>query len=122
LDQDATPDKSTPVADQVVNWLLLLRSGRASQSDYADFLAWRAENPMHESAWQQLTSALGSSFGRLSDFYPIGFSTSNARPSLTPAMAAYRSTPRTALRGQRRGGGDGGARRLRGIERSLSPA
>ncbi|ANN67674.1 FecR family protein [Bordetella bronchialis] len=98
MDQDATPDKSTPVADQVVNWLLLLRSGRASQSDYADFLAWRAENPMHESAWQQLTSALGSSFGRLSDFYPIGFSTSNARPTLTPAMAAYRSTPRQASR------------------------
>jgi transmembrane sensor len=98
LDQDATPDKSTPVADQVVNWLLLLRSGRASQSDYADFLAWRAENPMHESAWQQLTSALGSSFGRLSDFYPIGFSTSNARPVLTPAMAAYRSMPRQAAR------------------------
>lgn len=97
LDQDATPDKSTPVADQVVNWLLLLRSGRASQSDYADFLAWRAQNPMHESAWQQLTSALGSSFGRLSDFYPIGFSTSNSRPPLTPAMAAYRSTPRPAL-------------------------
>jgi transmembrane sensor len=80
LKQDAPPDKSTPVADQVVNWLLLLRSGRASQADYADFLAWRAESPTHENAWQQLTSALGSSFGRLSDFYPIGFPTSGSRP------------------------------------------
>jgi transmembrane sensor len=92
LEQDATPDKSTPVADQVVNWLLLLRSGRASQSDYADFLAWRAENPMHESAWQQLTSALGSSFGRLSDFYPIGFSTTP--PDRVPAPpTTYRPPP-----------------------------
>lgn len=72
--QDAIPEKSTPIADQVVNWLLLLRSGRASQADYADFLAWRAANPIHENAWQQLTTALGSSFGRLSDFYPIGYS------------------------------------------------
>jgi transmembrane sensor len=88
LEQDATSDKSTPVADQVVNWLLLLRSGRASQSDYADFLAWRAQSPMHESAWQQLTSALGSSFGRLSDFYPIGFSTSGGR-GLSAATASY---------------------------------
>jgi transmembrane sensor len=91
LEQDATSDKSTPVADQVVNWLLLLRSGRASQSDYADFLAWRAQDPMHESAWQQLTSALGSSFGRLSDFYPIGFSTSGQRGAA--AAMASSSTP-----------------------------
>lgn len=81
LKQDAPSEQSTPVADQVVNWLLLLRSGRASQSDYADFLAWRAENPAHENAWQQLTSALGSSFGRLSDFYPIGYQTGNGRPA-----------------------------------------
>jgi transmembrane sensor len=95
LEQDANPDKSTPVADQVVNWLLLLRSGRASQSDYADFLAWRAESPMHESAWQQLTSALGSSFGRLSDFYPIGFSTSGGRS--TAAAATSYTPPPTPL-------------------------
>jgi transmembrane sensor len=88
LEQDAHPDKSTPVADQVVNWLLLLRSGRASQSDYADFLAWRAQDPVHESAWQQLTSALGSSFGRLSDFYPIGFSTAGSR-SMAAATTSF---------------------------------
>ncbi|ANN77352.1 FecR family protein [Bordetella flabilis] len=87
MEQDAPSDKSTPVADQVVNWLLLLRSGRASQSDYADFLAWRAQDPMHESAWQQLTSALGSSFGRLSDFYPIGFSTSGQRGTVAATAA-----------------------------------
>jgi len=73
VNDDATPDKAAPVADQVVNWLLLLRSGRASQADYADFLAWRAADPVHENAWQQLTSALGSSFGRLSDAYPVGY-------------------------------------------------
>lgn len=87
MEKDAPPDRSTPVADQVVNWLLLLRSGRASQSDYADFLAWRAENPLHESAWQQLTSALGSSFGRLSDFYPIGFATPGSGAAAPPAAS-----------------------------------
>lgn len=61
------------MADQVVNWLLLLRSGRASPADYADFMAWRESDPLHENAWNQLTSALGSSFGRLSDFYPAGY-------------------------------------------------
>ncbi|OZI34053.1 iron dicitrate transport regulator FecR [Bordetella genomosp. 10] len=61
------------MADQVVNWLLLLRSGRASPADYADFMAWRASDPLHEKAWNQLTSALGSSFGRLSDYYPAGY-------------------------------------------------
>ncbi|MFC4276857.1 FecR family protein [Achromobacter aloeverae] len=63
------------MADQVVNWLLLLRSGRASPADYADFMAWREADPLHEKAWNQLTSALGSSFGRLSDYYPAGYST-----------------------------------------------
>lgn len=28
------------MADQVINWLLLLRSGKATAQDYNDFLAW----------------------------------------------------------------------------------
>jgi transmembrane sensor len=84
LKQDAISEHSTPVADQVVNWLLLLRSGRASQADYADFLAWRASNPVHENAWEQLTSALGSSFGRLSDFYPSGYAANGPKGISAP--------------------------------------
>ena len=41
------------MADQVINWLLLLRSGKATAQDYNDFLAWRAADPLHENAWQQ---------------------------------------------------------------------
>ncbi|MCG7326401.1 FecR/PupR family sigma factor regulator, partial [Achromobacter sp. ACRQX] len=61
------------MADQVINWLLLLRSGKATAQDYNDFLAWRAADPVHENAWQQLTGTLaGSSFGRLGDAYATG--------------------------------------------------
>lgn len=55
------------MADQVINWLLLLRSGQATAQDYSDFLAWRAADPAHETAWQQLTGTLeGSSLDRKS--------------------------------------------------------
>ncbi|WMD23632.1 FecR domain-containing protein [Achromobacter seleniivolatilans] len=64
------------MADQVINWLLLLRSGKATAQDYNDFLAWRAADPVHEDAWQQLTGTLaGSTFGRLGDAYPAGYAT-----------------------------------------------
>ncbi len=79
------------MADQVINWLLLLRSGKATAQDYNDFLAWRAADPLHESAWQQLTGTLaGSTFGRLGDAYPAGYATTAPQPpiSLTPAPAA----------------------------------
>jgi transmembrane sensor len=56
LAQEFTSEKYTSIADQVVGWLMLLRSGRASQADYADFLEWRAADPMHESTWRQMTS------------------------------------------------------------------
>ncbi len=92
--QDALPEPSSPVADQVVNWLLLLRSGRASPADYADFMTWRESDPLHEKAWNQLTSALGSSFGRLSDFYPAGYA---AQPSV-PTGAGVRVRPLAGAR------------------------
>ena len=74
-----------PVADQVINWLLLLRSGRATPQDYNDFLAWRAADPLHENAWQQLIGTLeGSTFGRLGDAYPIGYAAASLRRSPPP--------------------------------------
>ena len=73
-----------PVADQVINWLLLLRSGRATPQDYNDFLAWRAADPLHENAWQQLIGTLeGSTFGRLGDAYPIA-AASPSQPAAPP--------------------------------------
>ena len=74
------------MADQVINWLLLLRSGKATAQDYNDFLAWRAADPAHENAWQQLTGSLeGSTFGRLGDAYPAGYAT--AGPAIPPLAA-----------------------------------
>lgn len=81
------------MADQVINWLLLLRSGKATAQDYNDFLAWRAADPLHEDAWQQLTGTLaGSTVGRLGDAYPAGYAGdgSAARP---PAGSAPATAP-----------------------------
>ena len=80
------------MADQVINWLLLLRSGRATAQDYEEFLAWRAADPSHENAWQQLSSSLaGSAFGRLGDAYPVGYPTSDAEaPPPAPVPGSRR--------------------------------
>jgi len=68
---DIPSSQAPPLSDQVIDWLLLLRSGRATQHDYANFLAWRNADPRHDSAWQQLTGTLGgAAFGRLGDAYP----------------------------------------------------
>ena len=82
-----------PVADQVINWLLLLRSGRATPQDYNDFLAWRAADPLHENAWQQLIGTLeGSTFGRLGDAYPIGYAAASpaSQPAARPRLSFHR--------------------------------
>ncbi|HAP26138.1 MAG TPA: iron dicitrate transport regulator FecR, partial [Achromobacter sp.] len=90
------------MADQVINWLLLLRSGKATAQDYNDFLAWRAADPVHENAWQQLTGTLaGSSFGRLGDVYATG--SGDAAPAaqslIPPPPAAIVPPPRRFLTG-----------------------
>lgn len=82
-----------PLADQVINWLLLLRSGNATQQDYGDFLAWRAADPSHESAWQQLAGNLtGSTFGRLGDAYPAGYAVTT-QTLQDPVLAAQPPPP-----------------------------
>ncbi|MCD0505676.1 FecR family protein [Bordetella petrii] len=74
MGQDIHSSQAPPLSDQVIDWLLLLRSGRATQHDYAKFLAWREASPQHDNAWQQLTGSLGgSALGRLGDSYPAGY-------------------------------------------------
>src|SRR5690606_2312545 len=59
---------ASPLADQAVNWLLLLRSGRATQGDYAQFRAWRDGDPRHNQAWKNLTTTIdGASFDQVDD-------------------------------------------------------
>ncbi|HEY0295876.1 MAG TPA: FecR domain-containing protein [Bordetella sp.] len=72
-----------PLSDQVVNWLVLLRSGRATPADHASFVAWRAADPRNESAWQQLNDTLRSSgeTGRLSDAYPYANPETHDKPA-----------------------------------------
>ncbi|KGD99722.1 iron dicitrate transport regulator FecR [Achromobacter sp. RTa] len=87
------------MADQVINWLLLLRSGKATAQDYNDFLAWRAADPAHENAWQQLTGSLeGSTFGRLGDAYPAGYATAGS----APPPQSLSAPPQVIVPGRRR--------------------
>ena len=63
------PSGTGPLADQVVNWLLVLRADRVTEDDRLAFMAWRRADARHEQAWQQLSTALGHSLGRLKDNY-----------------------------------------------------
>jgi len=56
------------LANQAIDWLLLLRSGRATQHDYAAFRAWRDAHPQHHQAWQHLTFSIdGGTFESATD-------------------------------------------------------
>jgi transmembrane sensor len=78
-----------PLSDQVADWLVLFRSGRATPADHASFIAWCAADPRNENAWQQLNSTLhdDSEAGRLSDAYPYASPEPKleARPETKPA-------------------------------------
>lgn len=77
------PPPSAPLSDEVVNWLLLLRSENASPADLLAFQRWRARDPRHDRAWRNLASALGSTFGELDTHYPPATqSVGEVRPSL----------------------------------------
>ena len=64
------PDDTSPLADQVVNCLLVLRSGLVSESEQHAFQRWRSADPRHERALETLSGAVGHTFGRLGDDYP----------------------------------------------------
>lgn len=100
MEKEVISTEMPPLSDQVINWLLLLRSGRATRHDYANFMAWRDASPMHESAWQQLTHALGGpTTGRLGDAYPSGYATAPARtPSIEIEIAAQPEAPEQPAR------------------------
>ncbi|MEL0579388.1 FecR family protein [Pectobacterium punjabense] len=48
-----------PIAEQAIEWMVLLRSGEATQTDYDDYRHWRDENVMHERACQRIEQTLG---------------------------------------------------------------
>lgn len=46
-------------ARQAIAWMVLLRSGEASQNDYADYQRWRHENILNERACRRIEQTLG---------------------------------------------------------------
>lgn len=48
-----------PIAEQAIEWMVLLRSGEATQTDYDEYRCWRYENPLHERACQRIEQTLG---------------------------------------------------------------
>jgi len=71
---------ASPLANQAIDWLLLLRSGRATQHDYAEFRAWRDAHPQHHQAWHNLTTSIdGAAFDQADDSHPPSRSGSYSR-------------------------------------------
>ncbi|WP_415808626.1 DUF4880 domain-containing protein [Bordetella muralis] len=80
---------ASPLANQAIDWLLLLRSGRATQHDYAEFRAWRDAHPQHHQAWQNLTTSIdGAAFDQADD---------SSRPSTTASYSRRRFLTRAGL-------------------------
>ncbi|WP_040344011.1 MULTISPECIES: FecR family protein [Brenneria] len=50
---------NNPIAEQAIEWMVLLRSGEATQSDYDDYQRWRRANVLHERACQRIEQTLG---------------------------------------------------------------
>lgn len=48
-----------PVARQAIEWMVLLRSGEATRTDYDDYQRWRRENARHEQACRRIEQTLG---------------------------------------------------------------
>ncbi|WP_170116000.1 FecR family protein [Brenneria roseae] len=48
-----------PIAEQAIEWMVLLRSGEATQTDYDDYQHWRRANVLHERACQRIEQTLG---------------------------------------------------------------
>ncbi|ATG22188.1 iron dicitrate transport regulator FecR [Ralstonia pickettii] len=48
------------IAEQAIQWIVVLRSGTASEADRQRFAAWQEADPAHAAAVQRLQGALGS--------------------------------------------------------------
>lgn len=70
MSENEISKRPLPISDEVVTWLLLLRSDNASQHDLDAFQAWRIQDIRHERAWQQLSRSLDGKFGRLNEQFP----------------------------------------------------
>ncbi|MQT71576.1 DUF4880 domain-containing protein, partial [Pseudomonas sp. FSL R10-0071] len=47
------------VIDNATRWIVLLRSGHASEADWQAYRQWRAQDPRHEQLCAQLETRLG---------------------------------------------------------------
>ena len=47
------------VAEQAIDWMVLLRSGAAGEADVQAFQAWRAAHPAHDAACRRIEGSLG---------------------------------------------------------------
>ena len=50
MSQDTNRDPATSPDETAIDWLVLLHSGNATDSDRAGFLLWRSQSPPHEAA------------------------------------------------------------------------
>ena len=89
---DSCPSDQIPasVMDELITWSVKLSSGSASAKDEEHFRQWRAQNPIHEAAWQKL-HAMEQELAAV----PV-----NKRPVVTQAMTLIEKHSRTTKQKQ----------------------
>jgi transmembrane sensor len=55
-----TADPDDPIAEEVIGWMVLIRSGEASSADERELARWRSSDPRCEAAWQRLNGSLAA--------------------------------------------------------------
>lgn len=55
-----TPDIDQSILDEAADWLVLLQSGEATDTDQTGLARWRERSPAHEAAWRRAEGVLAT--------------------------------------------------------------
>jgi transmembrane sensor len=56
---DIRPELNDPIAQESIEWLVLLKSGAATSEDVSAFEGWRSSDPRHDAAIRRIEMTLG---------------------------------------------------------------
>jgi transmembrane sensor len=90
-------DYEPPLIEQATQWLVLLRSGQASQDDLRAFAAWRARDARHQQLWDNLEKTL--------DVFRVPVAQGMQGVQLQRTLSAASASRRQLLRGALVGAG-----------------
>lgn len=76
--------------DAALGWLVILRSGEATQEDRDEHSVWLQAHPSHAQAWSRLTDAVDRPLGKVRVHYPQAGQADLLSQTLSRAQAAGR--------------------------------